>query len=177
MCSNIDWPAIRAEYINSDTSYSALARKYGVSFSYVAEKGRKEGWPQERRKLAQKTADKYIESRAEAQCASLLALTRASDNLANALERLSQQLVDEDGKADAKSIEAFARTVNLNAEALRNLYGIPTQAQKHSQQLAEERLEMERKRLEMEIRESEKEHNAEPVRFVIVRPDEVSGNA
>lgn len=176
MC-DVDWEAIKTDYVANRMSYREVGAKYGIDPSHVCRRGKAEGWANMRATLANKTATLVVDAVAEQRCASLLALTRASDNLANALERLSQQLVDEDGKADAKSIEAFARTVNLNAEALRNLYGIPTQAQKHSQQLAEERLEMERKRLEMEIRESEKEHNAEPVRFVIVRPDEVSGNA
>ncbi len=169
MC-DVDWEAVKTDYVTNRMSYRALGAKYGMDPGHICRYGKREGWGKLRATLSNKTATLVVDAVAEQRCESLLALTRAADNLATALETMSKMLIDDAGMADPKKVESFARTVNLNMEALRNLYGIPTQAQRHAQQMAEERLAMERKRLDMEIKAAEKENQQKTVRFVIEAP-------
>ncbi len=172
MC-DVDWEAVKTDYVTNRMSYRALGAKYGMSPGHICSRGKREGWGKLRETLSNKTETLVVDAVAKQRCASLLALTRAADNLATALETMSKGLIDHDGTADPKAVESFARTVNLNAEALRNLYDIPTQAQRHAQQMAEERLAMERKRLDMELKAAEQENQQKTVRFVIEAPDGV----
>lgn len=65
----IDWPKIRNDYINGGGSYRALAEKYGVSATAIANKAKTENWKQAKEeqlhktctKLAQKTSDSIVE--------------------------------------------------------------------------------------------------------------------
>lgn len=63
MATKAEWDKIKAEYLASDTTYAALAKKYNVSFSTLSKKATSEGWPEARRKVGEKVAKK-IETRA-----------------------------------------------------------------------------------------------------------------
>lgn len=54
---NPDWAKIRAEYVNSDISLTALAKKYDVSKSAVQKHSAQEKWNEERKKKRKKKAD------------------------------------------------------------------------------------------------------------------------
>ena len=41
----VNWNKIRAEYIGGGTSYRALTEKYGVSFTVLKTRAKKEDWP------------------------------------------------------------------------------------------------------------------------------------
>lgn len=54
MAKKYDWIAIKNEYITTDTTYQELADKYGVSFSSIEKKARKEGWRLDRNATCEK---------------------------------------------------------------------------------------------------------------------------
>lgn len=45
---SVDWLAIKTEYLTGNGSYAALAKKYGVHKSTIANKAGKEGWTEQR---------------------------------------------------------------------------------------------------------------------------------
>lgn len=57
----MDWSAIKTEYITDESaSYRKLAEKYGVSYTSIGEKARKEGWAKERERFLNKTLSKTL---------------------------------------------------------------------------------------------------------------------
>jgi uncharacterized protein YjcR len=57
----VDWSAIKTEYITDEsTSYRKLAEKYGVSYTSIGERARKEGWAKERERFLNKTLSKTL---------------------------------------------------------------------------------------------------------------------
>ena len=56
-----DWNAIRQEYITDESSsYRKLAQKYGISYTAIGDKARKEGWADQRSQFLNKTLSKTI---------------------------------------------------------------------------------------------------------------------
>ena len=103
----------------------------------------------------------------------MLTMIHAADTMAEVLDGLAaaakRALADE--TVDLKKVESLIRSININMETLSQLHGIPTQAQRHAQQLAEERLAMERERLEMDKRKADQEAHPETVSIVIKAPE------
>ena len=61
-----DWKSIKTEYITTDTSYRELSQKYGVHYTNIAKRAKKEDWQQLRQQLRQQqtntTQTKMIEA-------------------------------------------------------------------------------------------------------------------
>ena len=58
-----DWNKIKTEYItNPDTSYRELSQKYGVHYTNIAKRAKKEDWQQQRKQQANATQTKMIEA-------------------------------------------------------------------------------------------------------------------
>lgn len=62
-----DWERIKAEYIATRVSSRELAKKYGISESYMRAKRTKGKWDEEREKLARAKADAAIKAAAKVQ--------------------------------------------------------------------------------------------------------------
>ena len=54
----IDWNKIKIEYITTNTSYSNLAEKHGVSFKQICKVGSRENWVELRRQHRERTLKK-----------------------------------------------------------------------------------------------------------------------
>lgn len=61
--TGVNWEKIHAEYIAGDTTYAALAEKWGISVSTLSKKATKEHWKNDRKKVGEKLA-KRMTSRA-----------------------------------------------------------------------------------------------------------------
>ena len=57
-----DWQAIKTEYITTDTSYRELSQKYGVHYTNIAKRAKKEDWQQLRQQQTNTTQTKMIEA-------------------------------------------------------------------------------------------------------------------
>ena len=96
MAKNVDWIAIKNEYINTNISYRKLADKYHISFSTLEKTARKEEWSKQRKeqcdkietKVRQKTADKIAEKKADA----LSRVATAAEALLGKIEEATEQL-------------------------------------------------------------------------------------
>ena len=57
-----NWQKIKSEYITKGTSYRKLHEKYGVSTRTIADKGRAEGWVEQRKQYLNKTTSDIVEA-------------------------------------------------------------------------------------------------------------------
>ena len=106
----------------------------------------------------------------------MMTMIHAADTMAEVLDSLAATAMrvaasEDRGSMDIKKVEGLVRAININMETLSQLHGIPTQAQRHAQKLAEERLAMERERLEMDKRKADQEDQQQTVRVVIESVD------
>ena len=166
-----DWDAIKAEYIAGGVSYKDLSSKYGVSYDLVTKKGREGKWNEAKQRVAKKATSKLVVIAADRQARSL-------SNIMTAADKLSNRLIDDmDAIANARDVSDIAKALKYAADTLAQVYGIQTPAQLHRQKMDEEKLKIERERLEMDKKKQDAVTNAEPVRIMIVQPEEVEGDA
>ncbi len=57
-----DWNKIKTEYITTDTSYRELSQKYGVHYTNIAKRAKKEDWQQLRQQQTNTTQTKMIQA-------------------------------------------------------------------------------------------------------------------
>ena len=92
---NIDWTAIRNEYITTDTSYRKLAAKYDVNRWRITDKGKEENWPELKRQKSAKALSKTIEKLSDREANKAVTIDHVADLILQAIEkdviRLSEQ--------------------------------------------------------------------------------------
>ena len=83
----MDWNSIRKEYITDESSsYRKLAKKYGVSYTSIGDKARKEGWAQEREQFLNKTLSKTLNAISQGQAKRASRLQTVADKLLDKIE-------------------------------------------------------------------------------------------
>jgi hypothetical protein len=86
-----DWQSIKTEYITTDTSYRKLAQKYGVTYTNIGIRSRKEGWPELREQHKSKTITKTMNAIANQQASRAARLQTVADKLLTKVERLVEE--------------------------------------------------------------------------------------
>lgn len=170
-----DWDRIRAEYVSGSDSYEQLAQKHGMLKSQLGARAKKENWPGQRAAYRKSVADTTIRKKRYKDSEKLAGLMEAADDLAGHVQRM---LADEDQfrrnvystfvkvtdgvvehrkkefltvKVDTKALSYAARALNEAIRAVRDVYNIPTQAEKDKKKLEERKLQLlENKRGEAE---------------------------
>ena len=166
-----DWETIRAEYIAGDASYKDLAAKYGVSYKQITTRGHDEKWAADRKKVREKAANRAADIVAKQKARSLANIMLAADKMA---DRLAANIDILDSARDTSDV---AKALKYTIDTIHQVYGIQTPAQLHRQKMDEEKLKIERERFELEKKRQDAVTNAEPVRIMIVQPEEVEGDA
>lgn len=161
--AEIDWIAIRAEYIAGQLGYRRLADKYGVSINALSDHAAKENWVEKRKQYREKRGTDLVARYARADRRKMEAVFRASEKMADTLDRMMEDpdqfrryLVKsaEGGElreqtTDIYNTKAMRNTVRMLREMsalVRDLNRIPTQAQAEAQHIARRRLELEEER-------------------------------
>lgn len=101
-----DWVSIRTEYVTTQISTRALAQKYGVSYSALEKRCRKEQWAAERGKAAADVRQKTVEAISNAQFDRVSQLMEGTQKAAALLMKRLDQM-DEDGKIKVYEIKAI----------------------------------------------------------------------
>ena len=166
-----DWAKIKAEYVANRTSYRKLAEKYGVSFSTLKERARREKWTEDakatqekvRTKLTQKLAEKKASILAQELDPALEAAAKINQLVLDTLKdekQFKRHLIQRKEKFDSgterwwveeqefdvidtRRLRDLAQALKISKELMRLLQGLLDPE-------AEKKLEIERERLELE---------------------------
>lgn len=128
----VDWSKIKQEYISdTTTSYATLAKKYGVTKRQVEEKGRKEGWVNQRQAFGEEVEERIkedlIEQREQAN-------KRHGEQYRTLQQAVVHTLTTLTGKKDRKGnpkpinpkyLADLARALKVSTEGERLSLGLP----------------------------------------------------
>lgn len=161
-----DWERIRAEYVAGKDTYEQLAARYGMHKSQLGRRAKEEDWPKQRAAYRKSVADNTIRKKRYKDSEKLCGLMDAADKLVGHIQHLMEDekqfrrnvdsafVKGEDGKythmaqeyvtrkVDTKALVNAARALNEATRAVRDLYNIPTQAEKDRKKLEERRLQL-----------------------------------
>ena len=108
-----DWQKIKTEYItNPDTSYRELSQKYGVHYTNIAKRAKKEDWQQQRKQQANATQTKMIQAVERRKVDRAAKLMDVSDLLLQKIESLVAELdVLDASPKDIRSLSAAIKDI------------------------------------------------------------------
>lgn len=98
-----DWKKIKAEYIAGGTTYRALAKKHGVSFTTLQRTAKKEGWITLRRQADDKTTAIMVDKVSSKNANTGLKINAVADKL---LIKLSET-IDATEVLDGQTLKQF----------------------------------------------------------------------
>lgn len=153
----VDWTAIEAEYIATDTTAAKLGEKYGIPGTTVGKKCAELKWRkkrQERREAdAKAAADATAQKIRQKARKDMTALLDTATNIAEKAKQLASRM---DEKTTPTDLRALAETLDKLAGIFRKVGGIMTPAEETAREiglaqvkLQQQRLELDKKRLEM----------------------------
>ena len=79
--ADINWTAIRSDYITSNVSYRNLAAKYGICYRQIAKKGKAEGWRTQRSQHNHTVVTKILDDDVEQKVSSIERLENVADKV------------------------------------------------------------------------------------------------
>lgn len=84
--ADINWNAIRTDYITSNVSYRDLEAKYGVCYRQIAKKGKAEGWGSQRSQHNAKVVTKILDDDIEQKVSGIERLESVADKVLTKVE-------------------------------------------------------------------------------------------
>ena len=84
--AEINWNAIRTDYITSNVSYRDLEAKYGVCYRQIAKKGKAEDWKSQRSQHNHDVVTKILDDDAAQKVSSIERLESVADKVLNKVE-------------------------------------------------------------------------------------------
>lgn len=88
----VDWLAIKTEYITTETSYRKLAAKYGVHYKVISERGKDENWVDLRSQHRDNTLTKTLDKISRNQSDKMARIDAVTDRLLDKLEKAVDEL-------------------------------------------------------------------------------------
>lgn len=152
----IDWAAAKTAYVTGSESYRALAKRFGISYTELQQRGAKEKWVKARREHREQTVRKACQIASRAKAKELAKIYEASDLLDRVVVELLKTLAAEGLEAisgngtPGRELESLSKAILNNDELKRRLNGILMPRDEERLRLDREKLEMEKKKLEME---------------------------
>jgi hypothetical protein len=160
MKGKYDWNALKTEFVTSDISAAALAKKYNINSATLYRHYQIEHWSEERRKylgsVMEKCADKAADIAAMKLAKEIDIANKLSDVLDEAVSDKKQfqryvvkekdsdgaTVTDEKifGKVDMKSLNSALRALQTLEEIKRVMYGIATPLEERKLRMAEEKI-------------------------------------
>ena len=165
-----DWNKIKNDYIrNPDLSTTKLAEKYGIRYTTVKDRCRKEGWYQEKIKWQEDVRKRASERFAEKAARALEGELETADAVAKLISLLlkdekqfNRHIIQKtrDGeswaeeeiykKADARALKEVVQSLTMAADIKRTILGIQRVDQLQKAEFERQRLEIEQERLALE---------------------------
>ena len=166
--ADIDWQAIRLKYITGRMGYKPLADAHKLRYSVLQRRATAERWPAQREEYRKQAADKAIERELENEVDRLATLIRVANHMQDVIANIDKDpdqfhryLVQDEiydpecdtplktteervfKKLDTKAVRDIVAAVKDLLYIVRNLHGMPTQAEAEAQRVAAERLKIE----------------------------------
>lgn len=133
-----DWVSIKAEYVATDISTRALAEKWGVCYSTLEKKARKEKWTGLRQeqcgKVAASVRQKMVETVADDVASYAASIARLS---MRAVKLVDKSMANQEEKADPYKVKALVSAVRELAEMADKMVGGKTTDTEDLKPLAE----------------------------------------
>lgn len=147
-----NWPPVKAAYISEEVSYRELARRFGIPYSSVFARGKKEDWGRLRRERQEKLTAEMVDSAREKALKegmkALAAMQTSSSNLMASIQRITEEVEPTIYTGDSRALSDLAKAMKDLTTVIRNVYGLPTVQEEESMRIAGERLKMEQKKAE-----------------------------
>lgn len=147
----IDWDIIKAEYLTTDTSYRKLSKKYDVSFSQLSARAKEEDWVKQKNDKAVQIGTAAINASDEEKISEIKDLIGLNKRLIRLVEKtIKVYEEDNESEPDVKSIKGLTDTISSLTANVRNLKGVPTQSEREAQEIAKERLAIEKSKADID---------------------------
>lgn len=188
----LDWAGLRAEYISSRMSYGELAQKHGISKSAIGKIGKREDWPRLRAEYLAEASKRALEDGIDYEVDRLKKIMQAATAMSDVIAGIyadpqqfyrhlvQNKYISDDGgmdvvteekvfkKADTRAIKDLTGAMRDMTLVMRNLFNLPTQAERESQRIAAERLKLDQQKAASEDDSSKR---------VIIRMDDMEDYA
>ena len=169
-----DWEAVQAEYIASEISLRDLGKKHGIPRATIEKRCTSEGWVAKRKAYKQKAVEKAVADCVDVEAERLGKIIVSAQKMADVLEGVfdddkqfyrhivTDTFIGDDGgkdivtvekefeKADSRAIKDLTSALKDMTLVLRNLYSLPTQAEREAQRIAAARLAIEQRKADAE---------------------------
>ena len=163
---NVDWEAVKTEYVTKKVSYRQLSEKYGVAIGNISKQAIREHWREQREQFVHKAFKKAEEIAADNEANRLAKLIEATNrsidfamNALNDEQQFNRYIISEGigagatqteeriyAKVDTKALKDLTSVIKDLTGLMRDFYNIPTAAQAEARRIAAERLEIERRK-------------------------------
>lgn len=105
-----DWQKIKTEYITTDTSYRKLASKYGITYTIIGKRAKKEGWPEEKQRWIDDTTTKILDAVGDEHAASTAKkICEVADKILSKIEEMVDSIELSD--MSARTLQALTAAV------------------------------------------------------------------
>lgn len=174
----IDWVAVKTEYVTSKISLLKLSEKHNINYHGLRMRANKEKWSAARDKYREKTYNKSISKISTQESSKLANLMVSTDKLLNKIARTleddkqfnrqlvkrvkrsgdtSDEWIEEQvfNKVDTKAINDLTRSLRDLSTIARELYNLPTPAEREAQRIAAERLKLDQQKAEQGLPDGE----------------------
>lgn len=171
------WAKIRAEWLKGGITQQELAEKYHLSVKTIQNRAYKEGWKNQKGKIAEKTEEKTRERIVRARVNHLERLISASELVITGLEKLAAEVAADpvkylqDKSGSLRSAESITKALQVATETQMELYKIPNIDQKFNAKKWREQLKLEK------AKSKEAEGGDDQLMLVIHEPAEEGAEA
>ena len=169
-----DWEAVQAEYIGSEISLRDLGKKHGIPRSTMERRCTSGGWVAKRKAYKQKAVEQAVADCVDVEAERLGKIIVSAQKMADVLEGVfndnkqfyrhivTDTFISDGGdkeiltvekefeKADSRAIKDLTGALKDMTLVLRNLYNLPTQAEREAQRIAAARLAIEQRKADTE---------------------------
>lgn len=163
---DLDWQAIKIEYITTDMSISKLAEKYGCPRSQIGKKCKQEAWVAQRRQFVDDVLTETVAHEVKKQSERLIRLMEATGRAIDvAMEALRDDrqfhryvvteatgpvttvLEKQFDKVDTKSLKELVGILKELTALARDFDNVPTPAQAEQRRINDARLKLEERKV------------------------------
>ena len=149
----MDLEAAKVDYVTGKSSYSQIAKKHGISRSYIAKVAGREEWPKQREAYRKSVTDKAVNKLKDKGAEQLERLASAAVGFNAILEKMGKDAdqfnrwVTPNGevildKTDTRALKAATASLVDMLKVTRDLYGMPNKLDERADKREERRLKV-----------------------------------